>query len=44
LSQQIGVRYDGIQDYGSSTTPHIGAVWNLPNGSTTLKANYSQGF
>ena len=44
LSLQIGVRYDSIQDYGSSTTPHIGAVWNLPNGSTTLKANYSQGF
>lgn len=44
LSLQLGVRYDKIQDYGSSTTPHIGAVWNLPNGSTTLKANYSQGF
>jgi vitamin B12 transporter len=44
LSLQIGVRYDDIQDYGSSTTPHLGAVWDLPNGTTTLKANYSQGF
>ena len=45
LSLQIGVRYDKIQDYGSSTTPHLGAVWELPNGSTVLKAEtYSQGF
>jgi vitamin B12 transporter len=44
LSLQIGVRYDDIQGYGSSTTPHLGAVWQLPNGTTTLKANYSQGF
>jgi vitamin B12 transporter len=44
LSLQIGVRHDDIQDYGSSTTPHLGAVWQLPNGSTMLKANYSQGF
>lgn len=44
LSLQVGVRYDNIQDYGSSTTPHLGAVWELPNGTTVLKANYSQGF
>jgi vitamin B12 transporter len=44
VSVQIGVRYDDIQDYGTSTTPHLGAVWQLPNGTTTLKANYSQGF
>ncbi len=44
LSLQIGVRYDDIQGYGSQTTPHLGAVWNLPNGTTTLKANYSKGF
>ncbi len=44
LSLQIGLRYDNVQNYGSVTTPHLGAVWDLPNGTTTLKANYSKGF
>lgn len=44
VSLQIGLRYDRTQDYGSETTPHLGAVWNLPNGTTTFKANYSKGF
>lgn len=26
------------------TTPHVGAVWTLPNTVTTLKASYSEGF
>jgi vitamin B12 transporter len=44
LSLQIGVRRDDVQDYGAQTTPHLGAVWTLPNGTTTFKANYSKGF
>jgi vitamin B12 transporter len=41
---QIGVRYDNVEGIGSETTPHLGLVWNLPNGATTLKANYNEGF
>jgi len=26
------------------TTPHLGLVWDLPDGATTLKANYGEGF
>ncbi len=25
-------------------TPHLGVVWDLPNGATTLKASYGKGF
>jgi iron complex outermembrane receptor protein/vitamin B12 transporter len=41
---QIGVRYDKVEGIGSETTPHLGLLWDLPNGATTLKANYNEGF
>jgi iron complex outermembrane receptor protein/vitamin B12 transporter len=44
VSLQLGVRYDDISAIGSQTTPHVGAVWSLPDGVTKLKANYSEGF
>lgn len=28
----------------TQTTPHVGAVWTLPNATTTLKASFSRGF
>jgi iron complex outermembrane receptor protein/vitamin B12 transporter len=44
VSLQIGVRHDKVQGLDAQTTPHLGAVWDLPNGATTLKASYSKGF
>ena len=47
LAAQIGVRHDRIDEDESSdsqTTPHLGLVWDLPGGSTTLKANFNKGF
>ena len=44
VSLQIGLRRDKVQGLAARTTPHLGAVWDLPNGATTLKANYSEGF
>jgi vitamin B12 transporter len=44
VSLQIGLRRDKVQGLDAETTPHLGAVWDLPNGATTLKANYSEGF
>ncbi len=44
LSVQVGVRRDRVQGLSAVTTPHLGAVWDLPNGATTLKATYSKGF
>jgi vitamin B12 transporter len=44
VSLQIGLRRDKVQGLGTETTPHLGAVWDLPNGSTTLKASYGKGF
>jgi len=44
VSAQIGLRYDKVQDLDGVTTPHLGVVWDLPNGATTLKAAYNQGF
>ncbi|HEY6511823.1 MAG TPA: TonB-dependent receptor [Burkholderiaceae bacterium] len=44
LSVQIGVRHDDIEGVDSETTPHLGLVWNLPDGATSLKATYSEGF
>jgi vitamin B12 transporter len=44
VNAQIGLRYDKVQDLDGVTTPHLGVVWDLPNGATTLKAAYNQGF
>jgi len=44
VSLQIGVRRDKVEGLDTETTPHLGAVWELPNGATTLKANYGKGF
>ena len=47
LAAQIGIRHDRIDEGESSdsqTTPHLGLVWDLPGGSTTLKANFNKGF
>lgn len=47
LAAQIGIRHDRIDEGESSdsqTTPHLGLVWDLPDGSTTLKANFNKGF
>ena len=47
LAAQIGIRHDRIDEGESSdsqTTPHLGLVWDLPGGSTTLKANFNRGF
>ncbi len=44
LSLQIGLRRDRVQGLDAQTTPHLGAVWDLPGGATTLKANYGKGF
>lgn len=47
VTAQLGVRHDRIDEDDSSdseTTPHLGLVWELPNGATTLKANFNEGF
>jgi outer membrane cobalamin receptor len=47
VTAQLGVRHDRIDEENSSdseTTPHLGLVWELPNGVTTLKANFNEGF
>jgi len=41
---QIGLRHDRVENVGNETTPHLGMLWDLPNGATTLKANYNEGF
>ncbi len=44
LAVQIGLRHDHVEDIDSVTTPHLGVVWDLPGGATTLKANFNEGF
>jgi len=44
VSVQLGVRRDSTTGGLGDTTPHLGAVWQLPNGSTKLRASYSEGF
>jgi len=47
VTAQLGLRHDRIDESHSSdseTTPHLGLVWELPNGATTLKANLNEGF
>ena len=44
LTAQIGVRRDKVQGIDAVTTPHLGLVWELPGGATSLKANYNEGF
>ena len=44
VSLQIGLRRDKVEGLDAETTPHLGAIWELPNGATTLKANYGKGF
>jgi outer membrane receptor protein involved in Fe transport len=44
LALQIGVRRDKVDGIDAVTTPHLGLVWDLPNGATTLKANFNKGF
>jgi vitamin B12 transporter len=44
VSAQIGLRYDKVEGLGGVSTPHIGLLWDLPNGATTLKASYNEGF
>jgi vitamin B12 transporter len=44
VSLQLGLRRDKVEGLDAETTPHLGAVWELPNGATTLKANYGKGF
>jgi iron complex outermembrane receptor protein/vitamin B12 transporter len=44
LAVQLGVRRDKVDGLDGVTTPHLGVVWDLPNGATTLKANFNKGF
>jgi vitamin B12 transporter len=44
LAVQLGLRHDKVEGIDSVTTPHLGLVWDLPDGATTLKANYGEGF
>ena len=44
LALQAGLRYDKVAGLSGEVTPHLGAVWSLPNGATTLKATYGEGF
>ena len=44
LALQAGLRHDKVEGLSGETTPHLGAVWNLPNGATTMKASYGEGF
>jgi vitamin B12 transporter len=44
LAVQLGVRRDKVDGIEGVTTPHLGVVWDLPNGATTLKANFNKGF
>ena len=44
LALQAGLRYDKVEGLSGEVTPHLGAVWKLPNGATTLKATYGEGF
>jgi vitamin B12 transporter len=44
LALQLGVRHDDVEGLDSVTTPHVGLVWDLPTGTTTMKANYNEGF
>ncbi len=44
LGAQIGVRQDQVEGVSTRTTPHLGLVWDLPNGATTFKANANEGF
>jgi vitamin B12 transporter len=44
LEAQIGVRHDKVEALSGETTPHLGLVWSLAGGATTLKASYSEGF
>ena len=44
VAAQIGLRHDKVEGIGGVTTPHLGVVWDLPNGATTLKAAYNEGF
>ena len=44
VAAQFGVRRDKVQGLDARTTPHLGLVWDLPGGATSLKANVNQGF
>ncbi len=44
LALQAGLRHDKVEGLSGETTPHLGAVWSLPNGATTMKATYGEGF
>ena len=44
VALQAGLRHDKVEGLSGETTPHLGAVWKLPNDATTLKASYGKGF
>lgn len=44
VTVQLGWRRDKVDGLSAQNTPHLGAVWDLPNGATTLKATYSKGY
>ena len=44
VAVQLGLRHDKVQGMDAQTTPHLGAVWDLPGGATTLKASFGKGF
>jgi len=44
VALQIGARHDKVEGIPAVNTPHLGVVWDLPNGATTLKASYGKGF
>jgi iron complex outermembrane receptor protein/vitamin B12 transporter len=44
LTAQVGRRQDKVQGLDSLTTPHLGLVWALPDGATSLKGSYSEGY
>ncbi len=43
LEAQLAIRHDRYSDYGSSTTPKVGAKWNA-NSSLLFRGTYSTGF
>jgi outer membrane cobalamin receptor len=44
VALQLGLRHDKVQGLDAVTTPHLGALWDLPGGGTTLKASVAKGF
>ncbi len=44
LELDAAVRFDDYSDFGSATSPRVGAIWSTPLEGLVLKASYGQGF